>query len=419
MSPTKYPFFSNANTIAKPPKESMKELYQEAINNQFYNSTSWAEIDIEGTLGSETYSKLDVRLTTVMGENGNKLSDDFRKVIFKNPTESKGLGYKLLFGNSTWLTINYDIYGKPTASTIVRKCRNILKWINKNNGAVLQEPCVFDAYGESGNKPITNKNISLPDGTSLVIVQNNSKTSLIDYNQRFYLNGFAYKVISIFKALNEETGGVAPLIYLVLNRDSNDTSRDDIVNGIANIGEYVHTIEILGGNFEQVVGYTATLLCEVTCNGEVVTRDVVWSSSDEDIVSVSSSGVILCKEIGDAEISVSILGNPLVEDSISISVKETITAHYEIRLSVDNLVILQGDTLSIGVYSYNNNVQTANAFTCVASGLSSSYYSLSKVNDNLYSVMNIRQSSTPLNLRFTDVVTNQYIDVQVILKGVF
>ena len=74
------------------PKNQYISLLQRTIDNQFYNSPNWWEVYEETSVGSFTFSKVDVRIDGVINaETGLKLGDDWKTLIFKDISKPQSL----------------------------------------------------------------------------------------------------------------------------------------------------------------------------------------------------------------------------------------------------------------------------------------------------------------------------------------
>ena len=417
----KYKYLSTINSVlSTEPKDKMLDAYQSAVNDSFLLGTEWFSVQ-EENMDDLTYSEIKVRLNTIYSDSHSKLSDDYRKVIFEDFNHPRGLGTKFVFDDSTWLTINYDEYGKPTASVIIQKCRNVLKWVDQNSGAILTEPCVFDVTNDQRAKPIFNKFITVNDGYVGVAVQNNDNTAKIDMNQRFYFNGQCYKIWNIFNALNTPTLDGCPIIYFVVGKDQINAQLDDIANGIANYNDFDYTIAINQSGFDGIVGTTGTLTATVNLNGSPVTRDLTWSSSDTAVSTINkTTGAYSLVAIGTSNISVCLKDNPLVTASITVSVVDQIADNYRVIVEPTQNYILENDSLEYSVYRYNNDTKLDDEFTFSASGVDTSKYVFDAIDGNHFKVYNLQRSSNVLHVTCHDV-TNTVDDtvVNISLKGVF
>ena len=76
----------------------LKIDFQNQINEYFYEASDVFTIQEEITWGSNTYEDVDVRITTAISQvTGEKLSDDFKTVVFKDIEHSITVGKKYYF----------------------------------------------------------------------------------------------------------------------------------------------------------------------------------------------------------------------------------------------------------------------------------------------------------------------------------
>jgi hypothetical protein len=416
-----YSFFDASRLISSSPKESMLQSYQTLIDQHFTHATDIFTIQEEVVFASRVFSDVTIRLNRVVGENGLKLSDDFRKVIFQDMTHARGLGYKFLIDGSTWLTINYDLYGKPTASTIIRKCRNVLKFVDRDNGALLEEPCVIENYSTQNPKPFFTKSIVIPEGYIIADVQGNDITRKIKVNQRFIFNGLAYKVWNVLNELqNPTTNGNSPLLYIVLGIDTVNPELDDLSNNIASVNDYQYTLNILQNDFQQLISTTKQLTANVYLNGEYVTRNVIWTSSNVAIGTITSAGVISLLALGSVTFTCALVDNPLVHDHVVVTVVNVITPTIQTIVNPSDLKILQGETMVYTIYKYLNGTPSTDTFTFALSGISTTKYTFTAISGNSYSIKNLeRVIGSTLKVSATNVVTLEITETDYTLGGVF
>lgn len=81
-----------------------------------------------------------------------------------------------------------------------------------------------------------------------------------------------------------------------------------------------------------------------------------------------------------------------------------VTDDIKILPSVLNIVV--GDTQSYNVYNYIDGIPKANTFTITASGLDSSFYTLTVLAGNTFSIRALKASFIPLIIQCKDNVTN-------------
>ena len=225
-------------TISKDPVESWRDLMQATINDTWENTSTIEKVLGQKTLGLKDYIDESVQLNSVIDpKTGKPLGDEYRKIIYKvlndnlitkdfnNTTRYLGKYYK--FGEFNWLVINTNTIIGASASAILQKCNNILKWYD-NLGNYHEWDCVIERSLSSTNFKSGSEGVSEINADTLIKVQLNKETKLIEINQRFLFNGHAFQV----KQINNHISESYMEIYLF---ETQIQSNDDIINNIANI----------------------------------------------------------------------------------------------------------------------------------------------------------------------------------------
>ena len=212
------------------------------------------------------------------------------------------------------------------------KCNNTLKFYNQTH--ILHNiPCIIQ---NSNIKLDNDKFMFLPADEHILICSNNTDSSNIDLNTRFILNDNAYSIIGIDNISNQG-------LLNIRIKDDQINSDDNLDLSIANYYSHqiVREIYILNGTSASLLFNNATLQLNIQCKDNDVIVDnpiITYSSSNINIATVSSTGLITCKGTGDVIIT-----------AIYSGVSDTITIHGDISEVDDyNIVITPLDeTLKI------------------------------------------------------------------------
>jgi len=222
-----------------------------------------------------------------------------------------------------WLIIS-DIGHKRYSyyKGIIQRCNYNIKF--NFQGTIKQFPAIVDSRVFDVE---TNQYLSIPAGKIVVTLPNNADTDNITLGQRFISMKNAWKVSGIDRTKNG-------LLVLWCELDS-IISSDDLVNEIANAGDYVYTIEITNGETANIQE-TSTLQLNVVVklNGNVVTDKAIIFSCDNTLVAtVDETGLITGISAGDCIITASLAENPSVYDTISITVTALPQHNYAVTIS--------------------------------------------------------------------------------------
>ena len=412
-----FPMYENMRTLIDTPYNHYVNQIQALINDRWDNSTQnnfnvWQE----KPFASGQYELVDVSIDTGVDiGTGYKKGEDFKIFSHKDISHEVQLGTMFKTDADYWICINTNAYASAINSCEVRRCNNILKWINPDNGYVYQQWCVIE-YELSKPQPSKDKDVVVANGHISIIVQGNDLTRAIRKNQRFIFNGQPYKLAGFQTLLDDHANQtVTNLIYMDMYLDLEKPS-DDLYNMIANASDYVYTIDLHPDFTEQVSGFVGKMDATVYLNGDEVQRNIVWSGNDK--VSVDKYGnYTLTGEIGDiATITATIEGNPMAFDTQSIAIVESMDDNYEIVISPIISEVRLQQSQSFSVYLYNNGVQQSDDVSVAISGLDESYYTLTQ-NGNDFVLSARKVSSTPLTLTFTSNEISQ--DMNVSLRSFF
>jgi hypothetical protein len=422
-----YEFYNEWRTVSSAsPSHQYREDLQATINEQFENASDIYTIEEENIRGTMIFSNVEVRICHVLSDKqtGEKLGDDYRELIFKSMEHDVFVGKRFRFDNNIFICINTDNYHYVTKSCIIRRCNNSFRWIDEF-GNKIQEPCICN-YKINDNSNTNNPNITIPDGEiDNIIMQYNQYSKTIIPNQRFLIGNprVCYKVkgngINNYMNQNTFDDNSVQLTKLDVMYDQINISTDDIVLGYANAYENTYTIEINQGDIlEQVVGHTSTLSATVKKNGEIVNESIVWSTNDEDIVTVDSNGNIELIAEGTATITATLQNNSDVSADIQISVISVPVGIVKINIAPQTTSIKQGSSVEYTVNKTIDNVESGEVLIIqdITTNIPSGYYTLT-INSNRFTVKNLKMNqSYPVKIKVSDNSDNSN-EIDITLKG--
>lgn len=409
------------------PKNTYLDLFQETLNEQFYNSSNWWTVEEETAVGSGLYEEVDVRMAHVINsETGLKLGDDWKTVLFKNVTHCVSLGKLYVFNDNTWLTINTELIKNLTATCTIRRCNNTLRWINESTGAYYEEPCAIEYMVKEPRNYVTQGSpFMTPGGFIHIEAQLNERTNLIKENQRFLFGNAehwtCYKIIGtgLNDFRNQETydGDTPKILSVDLIADFVNDELDDVTNGIADVNTNVYLVTLSINSVSGSPNDTIQLTESVTYNGNSVTRDMEWASSNTSIASVSTSGSVTFVATGSCIITVNVEDNA-ASGSCLVTVSGSPTVNSEIIITPDTNYVLEGSTGTYSVYLYEDNVIQADVFaiTCDDNDVPAANYTFTKTDGNHFTILNsLRDVSSYLTIECVSGSQTKSFDIN--LRG--
>lgn len=419
-------YYNNyVQNLAQNPHDTYMGLEQASINDQWDNTTQVITVFEQDKVGSEQFHSIEVRVDTAIDMGTSyKQDDDFKLFAFRDlqHTVAKGLMYK--YDNDFWITINTSELGAVTKDIHVRRCNNVMRWVDRTNGFINEIPCAIEYVLESP-KEQKDKDVKVANGHISVICQGNEVTRNIPKNTRFIFNKEVYRFLAYQKMLNEDTfdDSTADLLYLDMYLDMIE-SEDDVANNIANAGAYVYEIEVEQSMSEQVKGGTVQLFPNVTLNGKTVEREVVYEicecGCDHSYCTVDENGLVtITGEAGEqAQLIVSLKGNPQVNRLVVIDIVESVSDNNELIISPIYNKCRVKSSITFSVALYTNGIKQDNVIGYTATGVPSNYYTLVR-NGNTFTLSALKVSTVPLVLTFNDEATGTSVGLPITFEALF
>ena len=354
-------FFNNiiSNQIDTTPNTVYRDLQQEFVNLQWDNTTALYTVKEEEAIGSDVYTDLEVWLVPTVADTSTGLKDtrDFNKLIFRDINHKVKRGLMYQFDDCYWIVHSYSEYDGVVQDCGIRRCNNILKIIDPENGGVFAIPCVVD-YDMAASTVKVTKYILTPNNHAVIMVQGNEDTlRLFKTNTRYILSGRPFKLYGYQNAVGYDMNNpYSTLLYLDLYLDE-FRDGDNLEEGIAENGEYNYSISIDSDDLILTENSIGKLSATVLLNGKEVIRPIKWESSNSKVISIDENGEYEVKgKIDDsATISTILDGNEMVSDSINIIIG-TPEDSIDILLNPSFDKIRQYSTINFNVDVYFNRI---------------------------------------------------------------
>ena len=269
-----------------------------------------------------------------------------KKKLLMEPGQSISVGEIInvpRMNNKKWLITQTEESELYYESGQIEECNFNLEFTN-DVGRQVSIPCVMRSQREGTNG---GKYITIGKNIRLITIQSNDETDKFTRDDEFVIDGLTYEVKDLNRA---ENPGV---IYIDL---------EEYQEGATEI--HVYTLDIQETNLSFMISETKQLNIVIREDDVLVSRPVTYTSSDNSIATVSSTGLVTGISDGTCTITASLRDNTAISDTVSIEITSTINDNIEYRFGADNQhKLTEYDTNDYQFNRFNNNVIEPVTFT--------------------------------------------------------
>ena len=381
------------------PYDRWHDAMQALIDKTFTNSSTYQKSGIEEEIafGTLEFKPVICRVTTLIdATTGQRVNDDYRKIIFPDTKHCPELGTRYRFENNIWIVYSLENILTATSSVYVRRCNNTINTEDKY-GNIHKEPCVID-YKINETQLQRSTEMEVANSRLQVFCQDNVYSDRVSINNRFIFGSSVYKIRSrgdydLRETFNSESQKIINF-YIDLDNISDD-DRFDL--GIANYVEHNYTAIISTGNIENVIGFTGKLNAQVLLDGEGTDEEVIWESTSPSVAEIDPyTGEFKLLKLGECGFIATMVNKPDVTSAVQVKVSNVLPMVSKIVINPVSKFVKLNARQTFSVYEYVNNVATNAVFTFTFSGANSRYYKISDVDGNHFTVLNLRPSDERL-----------------------
>lgn len=347
-----------------------------AISDQTFDNApnvKYNEIEYEVHYGERDFKPIPmVRVEPVVNYNtGIQVGDDFQVFIFTPDFPEPYYGMKFKWGRNYYLVINIDKGSGLSTSAEVRRCNNTLRFFDEN-GNKIYEPCILDQVLRFTNN---NDTMTIVTGKAeqYIWCQRNSRTVKLKPNDRFLFGvpeqriGFRLYAGGFGNSLNTITGddNSPTLTQFYVEEYEINYQEDDIENGFANAERFNYSIDISENSSYLNVGSTATLNAVVYRGKEIVDKEVVWKSLNEEIATIDGSQLTGLTP-GEVTLVVQMADNENVRGEIVMNIlNDQSEDNYDILINPDIDYVLEKEEITLTALLYKNGIAQSSSLDIV------------------------------------------------------
>lgn len=405
--------------VTQTPDKFYKDLNQATIDTSWENTTQIRTIKEENYPFDNIFHDEEVWVSTVadVTTSVNKVIGNYISVLFRDITHKLNhRGQKYIYktdGENDDFYLCYDKLNPltQTANTKLILCNNKLKWIDRDNGALREEPMFIGWEMTSTNNQISKDGI-VPERRLVCLVQGNENTRKIIDNQRFILShNKAFKVTQVDDLNLEHLDETIPTLLTLYIQWCPILPNDNLTENLANYYDGKYSIEVDRSEIKGENGHKGSIHAVVKYNDTEVNVPVLWDSSNTSIIKVNEYGKYeIVADSGNAYIRVKIDGNPEVFKDIQVVV--TNNDEYELIIKPGTEVdIYQGDseTICVEVLLHGEEITPDNIRIEDVSDGNLNNYRLER-SGNCVTVYNLKRSTKSLKIVF--IVTLSGVNIE-------
>ena len=332
--------------------------------------------------------------------------DEYKQIIMEDPRLNYvAPGTKFIAMGSTWLAVNPMNISQTDGSGVIRRCQTT--WNHYDYyGNILKEPLIVETARASANDNDFQQWELIPTGYFNILCQNNAYTAQLNTNSRMILGKGAYRITGFSDFLSEFTeddSAVRLLRFSARYEEPNDRI-DDMENRIAGGKEFSWVIS-LDGTPTITAGNTTQITAKSVRNGSVVVStseypiSYVWTSSDETVATVDSTGLATGVGAGTSTITCTLEQNDSITASVSVTVEEPAQDQPSVRfLTAIPTKLNAYDSTTIRAAYFEGGEQTAKHVAFELSGAPYGAYTTESGNNGEITVFCWVGSVTPLTV---------------------
>lgn len=413
-------YYDSFIAFSNTPFNEFHSFQQELINEDFECSPTWhQDIEQEIEFGSLKFKKIDARINQIMDSKvGDRINDDYRKIIFRDLNFKPELGSRFKFDNNVWIVYSTDNIKSVHSSCYIRRCNNTIN-IQDKYGNIHQEPCIIDIKPTKSGI-IEQEYMSIPIARQVLMYQLNDWTKTLFINSRIMFNRQTYKIGAIMELDRTETFNPESIKFVKCYLDDDLTNEyDNEELQVADYKTYNYSIRVIK-DLIGIKGQTGVLESSVYLNDEEKQEKINWYSSNENIITINKeTGSYEMLNSGNAIIYAKMANNENFCEEVNVEISEQQLNVYKniINPSVDYIPL--NNVQNYEVYETLNGNKTNTKFEISLSGMKEKYYSFSE-NGNEFSIKNILQNETNLlRVSCKNLRDDSIIELEIELGGLF
>lgn len=356
------------------------------------------------------WRKVRIRVSpAATASTGETMPDDWMKLHIIKPVsiDTVPIGAYLTFAGNTWIVYKGKNMGSVIGDGIIRRCNsviNVLDWY----GNIVPVPMSYAKMGTLGNASHATENSIVAKNYISCICQLNEYSAAFQENTRIILGKTAYSMRGLNDFTREFTDDQESVHLLTFTIErSAPLPQDSLEKQCADYFSFRWEIGVLGPK-SMNTGSSQALTVKSVRNGEtVVTSEdhpisYLFTSSDENVLTVDSHGLVTAVGVGNATITVALAQNPDITQSWEVSAEAPQSGTALQFTSTVPETLAEFESATIRAALLVDGVEQSGDLAWTFTGPPELSYGVEQVEENAYRVTCYGASNVPLTLRVSD-----------------
>lgn len=364
----------------------------------------------QGINFDDWYSFIPIKIrvdNAVSVSSGELMTDDWMKIYIIQPTgiDTIGQGAYMYFDSNWWMVYKPKGVYTTRGAALVRRCNTVINKLDYY-GNIVTVPMVFTKLGTLGNAPSVSENMILSKNYMNCFCQLNDVTREFTENTRMMQGKAAYAIRGINDFTREYTEDQNSVHIMAFTMERQEPlEQDSIELQVADYYSFTWNISAKM-NDSMIVGNTQTIECSSYRNEVLVESteehpiSYSFTSSDENILTVNSDGVVTAVGSGTATITITLNQNSDKTLNTVVTVEEA-GGNRVIFTTTPVSVLDEQDSCLISAAYLENGVATTEEVEFSFSGAPSKAYVATNLGNNTYRIKCFNASRVPLTVTVT------------------
>lgn len=337
---------------------------------------------VDSTKDWYEYTPIQIRSTFASSSATGELQpDDWQRIYVIQPAGLTyiPIGSYMQYANNWWIVYKPNNMGLGLGQAVVRRCNAVINVLDYY-GNVASVPMSYAKMGTLGNASHATENSITAKNYISCVCQLNEHSKAFAENTRLLLGNMAYAMRGVNNFTREFTNDADSVHIITFTIELTEPlPQDDFDNGVADGLSFKWQLSVTAEE-SMNVGATQTITVKSVRNGENVADSTehpisyIFSSSDENVLTVDENGLISAIGEGAATVTVKLKQNPNVAQSVTITAASA-GEGYVAFTSTPFTALHSFETAEISAAWFENGAATDEAVTFSFTGADEDAYS--------------------------------------------